>query len=423
MGLNRFRAQVVSLAVVIATCVIGVGVVVTDVLVGHITSAEADALARTRAEAVAANVELLGGRVALTEGGSEALDSVTWVYADGRLIDGTVPKALATEVAALSTSTREQITRGPQYLLLARPVDVPGHRVAVVVGVDLTAFRTSEHRTLAVTLILGALTVLLVGVIAYIAIRRVLRVVREMAALADEWGDHDLGRRFALGEPRDEFGELARTLDHLLDRVEDALADERRLTDEIAHELRTPLTVLRGEAQLAHMSGEALDPTVVVASVDRLTSSVQTILSAARTRLHGSTSCELRPAVVAAVADRRIAVDVPAGLRVGVADDVVRAVLGPLLDNALRHARSEVRVDAIGDPDGVIVSVLDDGPGFSDDSVESAFEVGASGGPGHGLGLAVVRRIANATGLDVQAVASGRGEVTVRFPAPNTPTQ
>lgn len=420
MGLNGFRAQVVALAVLIATCVIGVGVVVTDVLVGHITSAEADALARTRAEAVAANVELRGGQVTLTEGGNEALDSVTWVYADGRLIDGTVPRRLAGDVAALATSTREEINRGPEYLLLSRPVDVPGHRVAVVVGVDLTAFRTSEHRTLAVTLILGALTVLLVGVIAYVAIRRVLRVVREMAAQADDWSDHDPGRRFALGEPRDEFGELARTLDHLLDRVEGALADERRLTDEVAHELRTPLTALRGEAQLAQMSGEALDPAVVLGSVDRLTTSVQTILSAARTRLHGSTSCDLRPAVVAAVAGRRIRVDMSAGLQVAVADDVVRAVLAPLLDNALRHAHTEVRIEAAGHAGGVTVSVIDDGPGFSEDDVENAFEAGASGGRGHGLGLAVVRRIATATGLEVRAVASGRGEVTVMFPTPRT---
>lgn len=418
MGLNGFRAQVVALAVVIATGIVGLGIVVTHILVGHITDAEADALARTRAEAVAANVELLGGRVTLTEGGNEALDSVAWVYADGRLIDGTVPPALAGQVEALARSNREQIVRGSQDLLLVRPVAVPGHHVAVVVGVDLEPFHTSERHNLAITLILGALSVLLVGAIAYVAIRRVLRVVREMAALADDWSDHDPGRRFALGDPRDEFGVLARTLDHLLDRVEGALADERRLTDEVAHELRTPLTVLRGEAQLAQMAGERLDPNTVLESVDRLTQSVQTILSAARTRLHGNTACDLRAAVIAAVAGREVTVEITETLDVAVAEDVVRAVLAPLLDNALRHARSHVRVEAAPGPDGILLAVIDDGPGFSGSEVDTAFEVGSTGGRGHGLGLAVVRRIAAATGLEVHAVASGRGEVRVTFPVP-----
>lgn len=417
MGLNGFRAQVVSLAVAVATGVIGVGVVVTYALVGHLTDASADALARTRAEAVATNVELRSGQVTLTEGGNEALDSVTWVFADGRLIDGSIPRILTTDVRELSASSTERSIRGSQYLLLARPVDVPGHRVTVVVGVDLSGFRTSLHRTLEVTLILGLLTVVLVGVVAWIAIRRVLRVVRQMAASADEWSDHDPGRRFAVGEPRDEFGELARTLDHLLDRVESALADERRLTDEVAHELRTPLTALRGEAQLAQMSGEPLDATLVLTSVDRLTSSVQTILSAARTRLHRSTSCDLRPAVMAAIGERQVEVTVDSGLRVAVAEDVVRAVLAPLLENATRHARTRVRVEASPAADGVVVAVLDDGPGFNADEVESAFDAGSSGGRGHGLGLAVVRRIADAAGVQVQAVASGRGEVRATFPS------
>jgi signal transduction histidine kinase len=62
------------------------------------------------------------------------------------------------------------------------------------------------------------------------------------------------------------------------------------------------------------------------------------------------------------------------------------------------------------------VHVLDDGAGFRPDDLERVFAPGHSQTNGHGLGLAVVRRIANATGLDVRAVADGRGHVEVRFP-------
>jgi two-component system OmpR family sensor kinase len=60
--------------------------------------------------------------------------------------------------------------------------------------------------------------------------------------------------------------------------------------------------------------------------------------------------------------------------------------------------------------------VLDDGPGFQPDDLDRVFAPGHSGTDGHGLGLAVVRRIAKATGLGVRAVADGRGHVEVRFP-------
>ena len=66
--------------------------------------------------------------------------------------------------------------------------------------------------------------------------------------------------------------------------------------------------------------------------------------------------------------------------------------------------------------DGVVVHVLDDGPGFGPDDLERVFAPGHSGTDGHGLGLTVVRRITAATGLGVRAVADGRGHVEVRFP-------
>lgn len=416
MGLSGFRAQVVALAVLISTGVVAVLVIVTHVFLGRVTDADANALARTRAEAVVANVEVRAGKVVLTESGNEALDTVVWVYADGRLVDGIVPPSVANTVETLARADREQTVRTTTYLLMAVPVSVAEHHVTVVVGVDLEPFQTSEQRSLWVTLILGGLAVLLAGAVAYVATRRALRVVREMAVLADEWGEHDPGRRFNLGEPHDEFGELARTLDHLLDRVERALSDERRLTDEVAHELRTPLTALRGEAQLAQMSGEPVDPERVLVEVDRLTASMTTILDAARTRLPGEGSCDLRAAIMAAVAQRSVEIDIPAQIEVAVAADVVRAVLAPVLDNALRHARGSVRVTMRLIVASAKVTVTDDGPGFTASEAEHAFEAGVSGAAGHGLGLAVVRRIATAAGLDVRAIANSHGEVELTLP-------
>ncbi|WP_200418082.1 HAMP domain-containing sensor histidine kinase [Streptomyces sp. Y2F8-2] len=422
MAVTGFRKRVVALTVLIATAVVAILVVVSHVLLSRVTDADAHDLARTRAEAVTANVTAVGGRVVLTENSSEALDEVAWVYADGRLIDGNVPANMVERVEALAGSRRSQTVAVGHYLLYARKVPLDGHHVMVIVRVDLTPYETSEQHSLTLSLILGGLTILLAGGVAHLVVRRALRVVHEMAALADDWGHHEPGRRFDLGVPRDEFGELGRTLDHLLERVDNALADERRLTDEIAHELRTPLTVLQGEAQLAQLSGEPVAPEAVLSEVERLNAAITTILRAARARTDAGTRCDLRSAARQAIAGRAVEVAFPAKVEVAVAADVAVSLLSPLLENGLRHARSRVWITARNQGEAIVVDVLDDGPGFDPAEVDRVFEAGVTGGGGYGLGLPVVRRIATSAGVEVRAIADGRGHVEVTLPGARAAT-
>ncbi|MGW2723490.1 sensor histidine kinase [Streptomyces sp. NPDC001492] len=417
MAVTGFRRSVVALTVLIATAVVAILVVVSHVLLSRVTDADAHDLARTRAEAVAANVSTKGGRVVLTENSSEALDEVAWVYADGSLIDGNVPASMVGRVEELADSERSQTASVGDYLLYARPVPIDAHHVMVIVRVDLTPYETSEQRSLTLSLILGGLTIVLAGGVAHLVVHRALRVVHEMAALADDWGHHEPGRRFNLGVPRDEFGELGQTLDRLLERVDNALADERRLTDEIAHELRTPLTVLRGEAQLAQLSGEHVVPEAVLSEVDRLDAAITTILRAARARTDEGTRCDLRSAARRAIGSRAVEIAFPAKVEVAVAPDVAVSLLSPLLENGLRHAKSRVWITARSQGEAIVVDVLDDGPGFDPAEVDRVFEAGVTGGGGYGLGLPVVRRIAASAGAEVRAIADGRGHVEVTLPA------
>ncbi|MFC5786527.1 MULTISPECIES: HAMP domain-containing sensor histidine kinase [Streptomyces] len=417
MAVTGFRKRVVALTVLIATAVVAILVVVSHVLLSRVTDADAHDLAHARAEAVAANVTAKGGRVVLMENGSEALDEVAWVYADGRLLDGNVPPSLVDRVEELAASGRSQTASVGDYLLYAREVPVDGHHVVVIVRVDLTPYETSEQRSLTLSLILGGLTILLAGGVAHLVVHRALRVVHEMAALADDWGHHEPGRRFNLGVPRDEFGELGQTLDRLLERVDNALADERRLTDEIAHELRTPLTVLRGEAQLAQLAGEPVAPEAVLSEVERLDTAITTLLRAARARTDEGTRCDLRSAARQAIAGRAVEVAYFSKIEVAVAPDVAVSLLSPLLENGLRHARSRVWITARNQGEAIVVDVLDDGPGFDPADVDRVFEAGVTGGDGYGLGLPVVRRIAASAGVEVRAIADGLGHVEVTLPA------
>jgi two-component system OmpR family sensor kinase len=416
MGLTGFRARIVSLAVLTATLVVAVLVILSHVLATRATDADTRTLARTRAEAVAGTVEVVAGKIRLVEGTGDAFDTLAWVYADGHLVDGVLHPAVAGAVEQLSKPDRSLFRTTGHYLLYAEPLPVQAHHVTVVVMVDLAPYESSERRSLTMSLVLGALVVALAGIVAYVGVSRALRVVHQMSALADEWGDHDPDRRFGLGHGRDEFGKLAHTFDRLLDRVADSIADERRLTDEIAHELRTPMSVLRGEAQLAELAGTEVDPQIVLTETDRLSTAVSAILDAARSRIHRDAGCRLITALRKVSEGREVQIHAPNSVGLAVPADVVTAVLAPLLVNATRHARTTVWLVAETAGGTVLVHVLDDGPGFRPEELDTVFTPGHSGAGGHGLGLAVVRRIAAATGLGVRAIADGRGHVEVRFP-------
>ena len=71
-----------------------------------------------------------------------------------------------------------------------------------------------------------------------------------MTVAAEDWGAHDLERRFDLGPSRDELTGLAATLDGLLSRIAASRRHEQRFADDVAHELRTPLATLRAQAEL-----------------------------------------------------------------------------------------------------------------------------------------------------------------------------
>jgi hypothetical protein len=165
-----------------------------------------------------------------------------------------------------------------------------------------------------------------------------------MARRADEWREHDLSGRFELGAPRDELTELAHTLDRMLDRIAQAILSERRLTDEVAHELRTPLTVIRSEAQLALLEPGPDDVTAasleaIIAATDRMSSSIETMLSVARSAHAVEAACSTRDVLAEMRAHATVRDDVEVSADEGEEDlllaaplRVVAAAVVPVLD-------------------------------------------------------------------------------------------
>jgi two-component system OmpR family sensor kinase len=421
MGLTNLRGRMISFAAIGTTALVAVVAILTQLLAANASEADARAIARARADGITAGVRVVHGRLHVLEGTNDFLDTTAWVFdASGHLVEGSVPTSARSSVRRLVLERRERYATRGLYLFYVRPFTTRGVSGSVVAIVDLRPFEASERRLLDAVLLLGVITICVAASIAAIVVNRSLGVVRQMSEQADQWQGHDLSRRFGLGTGRDEITELGRTLDHMLDRINDALASERRITDEIAHELRTPLAGLRAEAQWgrAHASGMAADALdAVLAAADRMDSALSTVLDSARARVSEPGGCDAARVVRGLLVDGET-LDAQGRTAVTTSSEVVSALLAPLLENARLHRATRSWVKTTEAADGVAVHVHDDGPGFAPGDTETAFTPGWSRTGGHGLGLAVVRRLAASHAIPVSAHPGPGGHVELRFPRP-----
>ena len=435
------RGRVVIASVVVLAVGVGVIGVGLNVLLTSRLSADADAVLRARADAQQATVDLERGRVVVREGTQdEALDREAWVFVGGTAIarPPTSPE-LQREARSLSHVPRRTIRNVPNEVrLLAEPAYGlhESTRVAtIVVGISLAPYEKTERLARVGTAMFAFFVLFAGALIAWRAVGAGLRPVEEMARAAERYSEHDLSRRFGLGPARDEITGLAATLDGLLDRLQASLAHEQRLSAEIAHELRTPLSGLRAEAELAMLS-PGNPPSVqqalrgVIAGADRMNASIGALLAAARHTTLASAICELRDAVHTAIrasepqaGGQGVALEVSGELPpVSLAAEcsLVAQTLQPLMENAIRHARTRVSVRGAVEGQLVTVTIEDDGPGIAEPDTATIFEPGTKtpGGSGAGLGLALSRRLARSIGGEVRAEpAAGGGRLVVEWPA------
>jgi signal transduction histidine kinase len=332
------------------------------------------------------------------------------------------------------------------YRVWALRATTPRGPVAVYVGASPESVR-EPVTTLRRSLVVGMpILLVLVALGTRAVVGRALRPVEDLRREVAEISEHASGRRVPLPATDDEVRRLAVTMNAMLARLEAALARQRELVGDASHELQTPLTALRAqlEVALAHPAGAswpglAADLLLDVEAMERL---VRDLLWLARDdaghtapdhRLVDLDAVVLEEAARARRQGRRAGVVIDtsavsaAPLR-GSADDLARLVRN-LLDNALAHATTTVRLSLRGDDRNTRLEVRDDGPGIPADQRERIFERFARLEPdrgrlavadrtGTGLGLAIVRGIARRHGGDVQVLDTPTGACfVVELPA------
>ncbi|WP_411158333.1 sensor histidine kinase [Streptomyces sp. CBMA29] len=320
-----------------------------------------------------------------------------------------------------------------------KATDLAGQTVLVHAGASLAA-RESAVRTTTVVMLAG-LPVLLavVGGVTWLVTRRALAPVagirREMAAIT---ASEDLSRRVPEPAAHDEVARLARTTNETLTALEASVERQRRFVADASHELRSPIASLRTQLEVGSAHPRLLDVPGAVKDTVRLQHLAADLLLLARldagetpTQRAVDLAALVREEAEGRAADRTpVTVDIAqdAALRAevnGSRGQLARLVRN-LLDNAQRHARTEVTVSVRRGDGWIVLAVADDGEGVSEAERERIFErfvrldeARSRDDGGAGLGLAIARDVAHRHGgsLTVGAAQSGGARFELRLPA------
>ncbi len=344
--------------------------------------------------------------------------------------------------------------------LLKRIVRVGGGLSATIgVGEPLAAVAHAQSGVARTFVLAGALALAGALLAAYVVGTRVSGPLRRMAAVAARVDAGDLHPRIHdVRGQGEEVKVMADSFNHMLDRLTDAFAGQRAFVADASHELRTPLTVIRGQLELLLAQESPADEELrrverlVQAEIARMGRLLDDLLLLAKTEQAQSLRLEPidLPTYVGELWDgtsllarRRFELGpIPAG-RLTADPDRLAQALRNLIANAIAHTDPEhglvrMRVERIERPGreypsaggvvaktGVRFLVEDDGPGIPVDQRERVFDRfhrtdaardRASGGAG--LGLAIVRAIAEAHGGRVTAGASAEEGARIALELP-----
>jgi signal transduction histidine kinase len=273
---------------------------------------------------------------------------------------------------------------------------------------DYTVVRLRIAGAWAVMLGLGALAVAVTWLLARRQARKLAGPLETLAGAAQRLGEGDFSVRTApSGIP--EIDAAGSALDTTADRLGELVDRERAFSSNASHQLRTPLTGLRLALETALDLPPATQRGAMVAAIesaDRLERTIDDLLALAR---HTPTDrAELPVADLVAdwtaawrpVLDGRkralhvtIAPDTPAGRA---SEAAVRQVVDVLLDNAVVHGAGAVTLAVRDAGPALAIDVADEGAGPAD--LDQAFRRRDAAAPGHGIGLALARALAEAEG-------------------------
>jgi signal transduction histidine kinase len=299
--------------------------------------------------------------------------------------------------------------QGQPLLVVVHHFNWRGKRIQMAVAEDLTELITEVRRAQLQYALLSLVALLLV-----LAVQRrlVMTSLKPLDGVHDDVAALERGEVASLRETvPDEVRPLVQEFNRLLALMEGRVSRSRNALGNLAHALKTPLTLLTQLADRPELAPHESLRERLVDETGKIGSLMERELK--RARLAGVATpghhlvlkgelLGLAGALKAVYRDKGIEleIDVPDGLTVAADREDMLELFGNLLDNACKWATSRVRLQAL-DGDKIVVTVADDGPGCPEEELGRLAQRGVradESAPGHGLGLAIAREVAQSYG-------------------------
>lgn len=393
-------------------------------------------------QAVDAYSAATGARVVVVDAGGTAVATSDTDQSRVGAAYGSRPEIASALAGRIATGERYSQTLGMSLLYVAVPV-LAGDTIRGAVRFSYPAqqFSDSAARQVWGLVAVAGVTVLLAGLVAAVFATGITRRMRRLQATTEQLATGDLSARADDGAGVPEVRALARSFNTMAGRLSGLMDVQRSFASDASHQLRTPLTALRlrldAARSLFDTDPDAAAERLAAADVelDRLGAVIDGLLTLSRAE---ADSVAVGVHDAAAIARERVAHWLPLAQEAGVdiryegpaaapalaVETAVEQVLDNLIDNAMSVSPDgttiTVRVDAA---DPVVMHVLDEGPGLTEEECVHAFERfwrGSSDTGGSGLGLAIVARLARASGgsARLKPRAGGGLDASVSLPAP-----
>ncbi len=346
-----------------------------------------------------------------------------------------LPETIPTDDARLETVVEARDDDDRHRLAFRRVTIGPqGARYIVVAGSSLEPTDEELESLREILAYVVPIALVIAGIGGWFLARQSLSPVIAMVDRARRMSAEDLSGRLPVANPRDELGRLAETFNDLLNRLETSMTTQRQFMADASHELRTPVNTTRTAATVAlqqpHRDEREYRDTLAIVEQQaaRLSRIVEDMFTLARADT-GTYPVRHTPMYLDEVieevvrASRVLAATKPVSIELATVtsaaytgdEDLVRRLIGNLVDNAIRHAPAgtTVHVDLRRGSGGYTVTIRDRGAGIPAEARAHIFErfyrgdaARARPDGGAGLGLALVRWIANVHGGDVDLTAS-----------------
>ena len=385
------------------------------------------------------------GSLRLGEGFQFYVNGVyTLVYSQGEsLLAGQVPVSFTAQEPFQNGLTRTVDTSAGRYYVLDFWVP-SGWEGGVWVRGLLEAPADNPqaiNNLLLMAVVTMPLFILLAALGGYLIARRAFRPLEELTATASAISQAaDLSRRVEEPPGDNEFARLARTFNGMFQRLEQAFEAEARFTADASHELRTPVAVIKSACEYAEKYGDSPEEqretiAMIHRQADRMSALIGQLLSITRldqgteaVRLEG---LDLTALVRNVCAEQpypgdRLLVEAEEGLTVRGDGALLTRLLQNLIDNGFKYGRpgGRVWVELRRGEGEALLRVRDDGIGIAKEDQAKVWQrfyqadPSRTGASGAGLGLSMVRRIAQLHGgeMELESVPGLGSAFTLRLP-------